>query len=111
MLTHPTLDKLQRLKFTGMAAALTEQRAMPDRERLSFEERLGLLVDRELTVREDRRLSNRLRQARLRHPAALKDVDYRHPPRPGPGAHRPARRRAVAAHAPQCPHHRPYRRG
>jgi len=54
MLNHPTLDKLQDLRFTGMAKALTEQMALPDIDELSFEERLGLLVDREMTEREDR---------------------------------------------------------
>jgi DNA replication protein DnaC len=79
MLTHPTLDKLQRLKFTGMAAALAEQLNMPDIEELTFEERLGLLVDREITERDNRRLSSRLRRARLKHNAALEDIDFRHP--------------------------------
>ena len=79
MLTHPTLDKLQALKFTGMLAALTDQMAMPDIYDLSFEERLGLLVDREITERENRRLSNRLRRAKLKHNAALEDIDYQHP--------------------------------
>lgn len=79
MLTHPTLDKLQTLKFTGMAAALAEQIQMPDIEELAFEERLGLLVDREITARENRRLTSRLRRARLKHNAALEDIDYRHP--------------------------------
>lgn len=79
MLTHPTLDKLQALKFTGMAAALAEQMQMSDIEELAFEERLGLLVDRESTERENRRLSSRLRRAKLKHNAALEDIDYRHP--------------------------------
>jgi DNA replication protein DnaC len=79
MLTHPTLEKLQTLKFTGMAAALTEQMQMPDIEEMAFEERLGLLVDREATERENRRLTSRLRRARLKHNAALEDIDYRHP--------------------------------
>ncbi len=79
MLTHPTLDKLQRLKFTGMATALAEQMQMPDIAELAFEERLGLLVDREFTERENRRLSSRLRRARLKHNAALEDIDYHHP--------------------------------
>lgn len=79
MLTHPTLDKLQRLKFTGMATALAEQMQMPAIEELAFEERLGLLVDRELTERENRHLTSRLRRARLKHQAALEDIDYRHP--------------------------------
>ena len=79
MLNHSTLDKLQRLKFTGMATALAEQIAIPDIEELAFEERLGLLVDREITERGNRRLSSRLRRAKLKHNAALEDVDYRHP--------------------------------
>jgi len=79
MLTHPTLDKLQTLKFTGMAAALAEQLQMPDIEELGFEERLGLLIDREITERENRRLSSRLRRAGLKHNAAIEDIDYRHP--------------------------------
>lgn len=79
MLTHPTLDKLQALKFTGMATALAEQMAMPDIDELAFEERLGLLVDREATERENRRLTSRLRRAKLKHNAALEDIDYRHP--------------------------------
>ena len=79
MLTHPTLDKLRTLKCAGMAAALTEQMTLPDIDTLSFEERLGLLVDRELTERNNRRTSNRLRRARLKHQATLENIDYRHP--------------------------------
>ena len=65
MLTHPVIDKLHRLKCLGMATALTEQLQSTACEGLSFEERLGLLVDRELTVRDDRRMTNRLRRAKL----------------------------------------------
>lgn len=79
MLNHPTLDKLQTLRFVGMAKALSEQMASPDIEQLSFEERLGLLIDREITEREDRRLYTRLRQAKLKHDACMEDIDYRHP--------------------------------
>jgi DNA replication protein DnaC len=79
MLKHPTLDKLQTLKLTGMVAALIDQMAMPDIDDLAFEERLGLLVDREITERENRRLTNRLRRAKLRHNAALEDIDYQNP--------------------------------
>ena len=63
MLKHPTLDKLHALKLTGMAAALADQSATPDITDLSFEERLGLLVDREMTERDNRRMSSRLRRA------------------------------------------------
>jgi len=79
MLTHPTLDKLQTLRLTGMYQALIEQRQVPDMAALTFEERLGLLVDRELTERENRRLTTRLRQAKLRQTACIEDIDYRHP--------------------------------
>lgn len=79
MLHHPTVDKLQALRFTGMLKALQEQQHLPDIDSLSFEERLGLLVDREMTEREDRRLQTRLRKAQLKHQAAIEDIDYRTP--------------------------------
>lgn len=79
MFSHPTLDKLQSLRLRGMAQALTEQMAMPDINDLSFDERLGLLVDRELTERDDRRLKTRLQKAKLRQAACIEDIDYRHP--------------------------------
>ena len=79
MLTHPTLEKLQQLKLTGMVQALMEQLKMPEITALSFDERFGLLVDREITHREDRRLTNRLHKAKLRQNACIEDVDYRHP--------------------------------
>lgn len=77
MLKHPTLDKLHALKLAGMAAALADQSAITDIHELSFEERLGLLVDREMTERDNRRMSSRLRRAKLRHAAILEDLDYR----------------------------------
>ena len=77
MLNHPTLDKLHELRFTGMVKALTEQMALPDIDELSFEERLGLLVDREMTEREDRRLTTRLRQAKLKQNACIEDIDFK----------------------------------
>src|SRR5499425_2863586 len=79
MLTQPTLDKLQTLRLAGMYQALLEQMQMPEIAALSFEERLGLLVDRESTERENRRLTTRLRQAKLRQTACIEDIDYRHP--------------------------------
>jgi len=63
MLTHPTLDKLHALRLTGMAKAFTDPLQLPEIHALSFEERLGLLVDRELTDRDNRRLQTRLRTA------------------------------------------------
>lgn len=79
MLTQPILENLQQLRFYGMLSALEEQMQMPDIDKLGFEERLGLLVDREMTDREDRRLKTRLRKAKLRQHACVEDVDFRHP--------------------------------
>ena len=79
MLTHPILDNLRALRLATMAKTLEEQMDMPDSGALTFEERLGLMVDRELTERENRRLRTRLKRARLRVQASMEDIDYRHP--------------------------------
>lgn len=79
MLTHPTIDKLETLRLTGMAKALKEQWQMPDINELVFEERLGLLVDRESDLRESRRMQTRLRKAKLRQNVCLEDIDFRQP--------------------------------
>jgi len=79
MLNHPTCDNLLALRLTGMAKALSEHMDLPESQARSCEERLGLLVDREMTARSDRRLTTRLRQAKLRLSASLEDIDYRHP--------------------------------
>lgn len=76
MLNHPTLDKLEVLRFTGMARALREQLRAPEMDRLDFLERLGLLIDREMTERENHRLKSRLRRAGLRQQASMEDIDY-----------------------------------
>lgn len=77
MLSHPTLDKLETLRLNGMAKALKEQWQMPDINELVFEERLGLLVDRESALRESRRMQTRLSKAKLRQNACLEDIDFR----------------------------------
>jgi DNA replication protein DnaC len=79
MLIHPMLDKLQTLRFFGMLSALEEQMKMPDIENLSFDERLALLIDREMIDRQNRRFKTRLRKAKLRQNACLEDIDFRHP--------------------------------
>jgi DNA replication protein DnaC len=79
MLVHPTLDKIEQLRLFGMAKALREQLQNQKATNLSFEERLGLLVDREMTERENRRLVTRLRTAKLRVSAAIEDIDFRQP--------------------------------
>jgi len=78
-LTHPTLDKLHALQLLGMDHALREQMPRPEITEVPFEERLGLLGDRESTAREARRLKTRLHQAKLRQTACIEDIDYPHP--------------------------------
>jgi DNA replication protein DnaC len=78
MLVHPIIDKLQSLRFFGMRNAFEEQMQTPDIDQLNFEERMGLLVDREMTERENRRFKTRLRKAKLRQHASVEDVDFRH---------------------------------
>ena len=78
MLVNPIFDKLQTLRFFGMLAAFEEQNQMPDIDQLGFDERFGLLVDREMTERENRRFKTRLRKAKLRQQACVEDVDFRH---------------------------------
>ncbi len=79
MLTNHTSDKLFALNLGGMARALTEQRENPAYAELPFEDRLGLLVDREATERENRRLERYLRAAKLRVAATIEDIDFRAP--------------------------------
>ena len=77
MLTHPTLDLLHQLGLNGMAKAFGEIEASGDVATLTHPEWLGLLLDREVSYRRDKRLLARLRYARLRHQATVEDVDYR----------------------------------
>ena len=77
MLIHPTINKLKELRLKGMASALEDQIQMPDIETLTFDDRLGLMVDRETTDRESRRLATRLRKAKLRQNACFEDLDFR----------------------------------
>ncbi len=79
MLMHPTLDKIEQLRLFGMAKALREQFQNQAATTLSFEERLGLLIDREMSERENKRLATRLRTAKLRISAAIEDIDFRQP--------------------------------
>lgn len=79
MLTHPTLDKLAALRLTGMVTALKEQWQRSDSNELSFEERLGLLVDREADQRQTRQMQSRLRKAKLRQNAVIEDIDFKQP--------------------------------
>ena len=77
MLTTPTLDKLRALNLTGMARAFAEQQERADYHALTFEDRLGLMVDREAQDRDNRRLDRYLKIAKLRIGACVEDIDFR----------------------------------
>jgi DNA replication protein DnaC len=77
MLLEQTLERLTAMKMKGMVAAIEEQLNDPGAQELSFEDRLGLIVDREYLDRENRRLIRRLRDAQLRFQARLEDIEYR----------------------------------
>ena len=85
MLTHPTHDRLLALGLTGIAKALEDYGALEEQRRssafddLSFEERLGLLVDREAAERDGKKLASRLKFATLRQNASVEDLDLRTP--------------------------------
>ena len=78
MLIQPTLDALALLKLHGLAQALRDQTVDPNAQQLSFEERLGLLVDREVTYRDNRRLARLWKACQAKdRTAVLEDLDYR----------------------------------
>ena len=80
MLTQQPLEKMHGMKLSAMAEAFEQQLGSGAHTTLSFEERVGLLVDCEWTAREQRKLTRRLRAATPRYPAAsLENVDFRHP--------------------------------
>jgi DNA replication protein DnaC len=79
VLTHPTSERLAQLGLAGMARALDEQRQIEACAAMTFEERLGLLVDREAADRDSRRLTTRLKFAALRQSACIEDLDLRAP--------------------------------
>lgn len=75
MLTQPLLDKLTQLRMSAFRAALEEQLHSSQYADLPFEDRLGLLIDRECTHRDNNRLKRRLKAARLALPATIEDLD------------------------------------
>src|SRR5216683_4972894 len=79
MLLNQTLDKLDAFGLFGMALGLREQLEQSQYLSLSFEERFGLLVDREAEARDSRRLALRLKAAKLRQEASVEDIDFRSP--------------------------------
>ncbi len=77
MLANHSHERLLALRLTGMAKAFDDQLRQPEIDKLSFEQRLGLMIDREVTERENRRLVTRLKFASLRQTAVIEDIDLR----------------------------------
>ncbi len=80
MLNHPTLDLLHDLGLDGMAKGFREMMDNPESQALDHAQWLGILLERESTQRQQKRFKSRAKNAKLRHLAAVEDVDYR-PPR------------------------------
>jgi len=76
MLVSPILDKLGSLKLVGMREGLREQMENTAYRKLSFEERLGMLLDREWSLRQTRKQTRRMRVARFREAAVVEDLDF-----------------------------------
>jgi len=79
MLVNHTRERLAALGLPGMAKAFDDQLRQPDAAALTFEVRLGLMIDREVTERDNKRLVARLRFAALRQTAVIEDIDLRTP--------------------------------
>lgn len=74
MLIHPTIDKMRSLKLVGMARALKAQLELKEARELSFEERLGMILDAEALAQDNKRTDSRLRNAKLKLPACMEDL-------------------------------------
>lgn len=77
MLIHPTIDRLRTLGLAAMADTLVELQNNPETADMPHADWLGLLIDREVTARDNRRLARRLSNAKLRQAASIENVDYR----------------------------------
>src|SRR5437660_4697642 len=77
MLNQQTTEKLYAMRMRGMAEAFTQQQEDPQSTKLSFEERVALLVDRQWNWRQNRALERRLREGRLQGPACVEDIEFR----------------------------------
>jgi hypothetical protein len=77
VLIHPTVDRFRALSLAAMADTLVELQNSPEAAEMPHADWLGLLVDREVIARDNRRLTRRLTSAKLRQAAAIENVDYR----------------------------------
>lgn len=76
MMIHPVIENLKRLRLKGVIEALECQLKNPESNNLLFEERLALLIDNEIGIRERKQLQTRLKRAKLKHQACMPDVTY-----------------------------------
>lgn len=79
MLNEETHQKLNAMKLYGLVSAFGDYLQQRGADQLTFEERFGLMIDREWNERQQKKLTQRLHSAKLREPACVEDVDYRHP--------------------------------
>jgi DNA replication protein DnaC len=87
MMNNQTIAQMRALKLLGFATALEEQTTRPGMQNLGFEERLAMLVEREVHLREERKRVRLLQRAKLKYAqASIEDLDAR----PGRGIDRPA---------------------
>jgi len=77
MLVQATLEKMRTMKLSALAEAFEAQLRLSHYAELSFEERMGILIDTEWTARENRKLARRLKAAKMRHGACLENVDFK----------------------------------
>ena len=79
MLIEPMIQQLHQLRLHGMATGLEQLLHSAQHGSLSFEERLSVMIQHEITQRDSKRLAQRLRWAKLPQNAALEDLDTRTP--------------------------------
>jgi DNA replication protein DnaC len=77
LLQHPTIDRLRELGLEGMAKSLRDLATNPESKALDHMEWLGILLEHEMTLRQQKRFEARARTAKLRHLASVEDIDYR----------------------------------
>jgi DNA replication protein DnaC len=76
---NQTIEQLHQMRLHTMATAFKEENERPGNTELTFEDRFGMLVEREWQFRENRRVSTRLKAAKLKHQATIEDIDFRTP--------------------------------
>jgi DNA replication protein DnaC len=77
MMAQQTIEKLLDLRLKMMAEDYAEQKDRGDMGELSFDDRFGLLVDREWLRRKEHRTQRRLKGSKSKQQACVEDIDYR----------------------------------